>query len=140
MFLSFRYALVLFAIMRQCQNISLKYIAVSLLSITTVFKQRQRYLIAHSQEAYDARYKETCRDSDFNRHAHFAQQPIGKTAEHARYGINLLAEYHRLVVEQHVAYHSSGRSRDAPHYYSHPKRLSASQTLLYSGNGEKGQT
>ena len=90
----------------------------------------QRDVIFHGEKPYGTYYQE--RNDD--RHAYIEpsnhQSPIGKSAQDAGHGIDLFAKYHRHIVEQDIAYHATGRTGDATHYYGNPERMTAVDGFL----------
>ena len=97
-------------------------------------------MIAYSQESYQTCSREAYAGTYLCRNAQFGQPPVCQTAYYAGHSIYLLVEYYRLVVKQHIADYSTGRTGDTAHDDSHPERLTEGQTLLYTGDGEECQS
>ena len=87
---------------------------------------------ADGYEGGNHRYVET--------HAKIAEAPVDETADNTSHRINLLAENHRLLIQENIADDASERTRDATHDDGYPERETAIEGLLDSGYVEKRQT
>lgn len=67
-------------------------------------------------------------------------QPIDRAPYYARHGIYLLAEYQRYLVDEHIAYHTSGRTRDAAHDDGYPVGIAQRDALAHTHDGEQSQS
>ena len=99
----------------------------------------QRHMIPYGKKPDGTCDDETEQGCQLYGHIQLRQPPIYKAAGDACHGVNLFSKYHGFVVEQDIAYHPTGRTSDAPHYYCHPKRLPIVEAFLYAGYGEQRQ-
>ena len=67
-------------------------------------------------------------------------QPIACTAHHTRHGIDLFPENQRDFINEHVTYHTSGRTGNATHDDGYPERIPQSEAFSYTYHRKQRQT
>ena len=100
----------------------------------------QADVVFHGQHPHHDHADEAGNDGYLDAQAAPHAELIDQSADDAGNGVDFFSEDERHLVDEHIAHHSTGSSRNASHHDGHPEGLPHEERLLYAGNGEQGQS